>query len=138
MNKGSAIIVDRYCTLTRIYDHRMAPGSDGHGDVYHLNKHGKGREEGQKGLKRTKTADIELELTPKRVPKKDELLSDCYQSHGIYVREARAQWGNNSGTVWILRSSSSDRVLKCYMSERTCVELPPTHRADPYGLTTIC
>ena len=135
---GSPPYVDRHGTLTGSYEHRMASGIDGLVEVYILNEAVKGREGSQKGPKRTRTADIELKIALKRVYEKVELLRDYYQSHERYVREVYAQWSNNGGSVCILRSSLSDRVLKCYMTERRCVVLPPTHRADIYGLTAMC
>ena len=61
--------VDGSNTLTGAYEHRMAPGSDSLVIVYYLHELVKGREGGKKRTKSTKTADIELKLTPKRVPK---------------------------------------------------------------------
>ena len=61
-----------------------------------MNEPVKGREEGSKRTKTTKTADIELEYTPKRVPKTVVRRKKCYLPHGHLVCEAPAPVNNNS------------------------------------------
>ena len=59
----------------------------------------------EKGVKKnqntktTKTADIELEFTPKRVPKTVLRRKRCYQPHRHLVCEALALVNNNSVPV---------------------------------------
>jgi len=61
---------------------------------------------GQKGPKRPKlSADIELEFTPKRVPKTVVRRKKCYQPHGHLVCDAPAPVNNNSVPVCTLRST---------------------------------
>ena len=104
----------------------MAPGSDDLVDVYHLYERVKGREGAQKDPKSTISADIELEITPKRVHKKVERLKNCYHQ----VAEAHAPMSNIVVPVCTLRVNRGGLTMKCCMPERCCVVLHPTLTGD--------
>ena len=65
----------------------MVPESFSLVEVYHMNEPVKGPRRGSKRLKTTKTADIELEITPKRVHKTVVRRKRCYQPLGRHVCE---------------------------------------------------
>ena len=69
----------------------MAPESISLGNVYRMDELAKGREGGQKGPNLTKSADIELEITPKVDHKIIKRRKSCYQHPGRHDCEARAQ-----------------------------------------------
>ena len=109
------------------YELHMAPESVGLVEVYYMNEPVKGREGGgQKGTNLPQTADIELEYTPKRVPKTVLRRKKCYQPHGHLVCEALALVNNNSVPVCTLWSTPGVRAMKCCMQLRWCVVLPPS------------
>ena len=81
---------------------------------------------GQKGTKRTKTADIELEITPMRALKKVGRLIERYQPHGKLVCEALELMSYKGVLVYILQSGPHGRALKCYFAVLWCVVLAPT------------
>ena len=92
---------------------------------------------GSKRSKTTKTADIELELTPKRVPKTVVRRKRCYQPDGHVVCEALALVNNKSVPVCTLRSTPGVRAMKCCMELRWCVVLPPVLIGDAQKATAL-
>ena len=94
--------VDGNATLIGLYDLQMVPESFSLVEVYYMNEPVKGREGGQNGPKTTKTADIELEFTPKRVPKTVVRRKRWYQPHGNLVCEALAHVNNKRAPVCTL------------------------------------
>ena len=106
----------------------MVPGSDGVADVYRSVQPERPRQRprmAQKGTKRTKTADIELEINLMRALKKVERLIERYQPHGKLVCEALALMSCKGVLVYILRSGPHGRALKCCFAVLWCVVLAP-------------
>ena len=87
--------------------------------------------------KTTKTADIELEFTPKRVLKTVLRRKRCYQPHEHFGCEARALVNNKSVPVCTLRSTLGVHAMKCCMQLRWCVVLPPALTGDAQKATAL-
>ena len=69
----------------------MTPESFSLVNVYRMDELVKGREGESKRTKSAKSADIELEITPKVDHKKVKRRESCYQHHRRHDCEARAQ-----------------------------------------------
>ena len=78
-HKDPPPIVDGNDSLISSHKHLLALGSDGLVDVHHLHELVKGRKGAKKEPKRTKTDDIELEITPKRAHKYVNMPTERYQ-----------------------------------------------------------
>ena len=111
-------------------EHPMAPGSDGLVDIYlSLRAHQRPRR-GSKGPQSTKSADIDLEITPKCVHSKVERIIDCYQPYDCHVYEAFATVSHKGLPVCILRVNRGGRAIQYYMQQLCCVVSPPTLTGD--------
>ena len=129
-------MVDGNATLIGTYALHKAPESFSLIEVYYMNEPVRPRR-GSKRTKTTKTADIELELTPKRVPKPVVRHKRCYQPHGHLVCDAPALVSNKRVPVCTLRCTPGVRTMKCCMHLRWCVVLPPTLIGDAQKATTL-
>ena len=107
-------LVDGNATLIGVCELHKAPESFSLVEVYYMNERQRPRA-GSKRTKTTKTADIELELAPKRVLKSVVRRIRCYQPHGHLVYEALALVSNKRVPVCTLRSTPGVLVLKCCM-----------------------
>ena len=108
-------MVDGNATLIGLYELHLAPESFSLVEVYYMNEPVKCRVRGSKRTITTKTADIELELTTKRVPKTVVRSKRCYQPKGHLVCEALALVSIKSVPVCTLRSTPGVRAMKCCM-----------------------
>jgi len=78
----------------------------------------------------TKTAicaDFEIELTPKRVHEKVEMLKDCYRPYDLFSWQVLGLVSHKGLPICILRVvNRGGRAIKCYIRLWWCVVLPPT------------
>ena len=131
-------MVDGNATLVGAYKLHLAPESFNIVEVYYMNEPVKDQEGGSKRTKMTKTADIELEFTPKRAPKTVVKCKRCYQPHGYLDGEAPALVSNKRVPDCTLRSTPGVRAMKCCIMElRWCVVLPPTLIGDAQKATAL-
>ena len=88
----------------------------------------------EKGENMTKTAicaDFEIELTPKRVHEKVEMLKDCYRPYDLFSWQVLGLVSHKGLPICILRVvNRGGRAIKCYIRLWWCVVLASTHTGD--------